>query len=106
VADHRVVRVETASLGRPDDPHPVLLVLEDGRRVAIDRAIGNIRYGIEAYHVEADGRRVALRVVGPCPRCGFDYVRADAEGTTRDQLTRLVEPDGGPPGRAALFRAG
>ncbi len=73
--------------------------------MAIDRAIGNIRYGIEAYHVQADGRRVALRIVGPCPRCGFDYVRADAEGTTRDELTRLVEPDRRTGPRTALFRA-
>jgi hypothetical protein len=100
-----VVRVETASLGRPDDPHPVLLHLEDGRRVAIDRAIGNIRYGIETYHVQADGRRIALRIVGPCPRCGFDFVRADAEGTTRDELTRLAQPDGQAAPRTVLFRA-
>lgn len=73
--------------------------------MAIDRAIGNIRYGIEAYHVQADGRRVALRIVGPCPRCGFDYVRADAQGTTRDELLRLIEPDGPAAPRRALFRA-
>jgi hypothetical protein len=77
VVESRVVRIETASLGRPDDPHPVLLVLEDGRGVAIDRAIGNIRYDIEAYYLLEDDRHVQLRVVGPCPRCGFDYIEAE-----------------------------
>jgi len=89
MVDRHVVAVEIARLGRPDDPHPAMLHLEDGRRVAAERVISDLRYGVEAYYAIGEGGRTDLRIVGPCPRCGLDYLRADAGGTRRDELMRL-----------------
>ena len=88
MAEHRVIGVEVAG-GQAADPHPYLLCLEDGRRVPRLRAISNIRYGIEAYYTELDGRRARLRVVDPCSRCGEAYLRADEGATQPDDLRSL-----------------
>lgn len=90
MAEHRVVAIELWTPGRTDDPHPAALQLADGRQVSAPRAITNLRYGVEGYYVEdADGKRVVVRTVGPCPRCGLSYLRADDGATTSDRLMRL-----------------
>ena len=95
--DVRVIAIEVATPGRRDDPHPFALQLADGRQISAARVITNLRYGIEAYHVEeADGDRIGVRSVGPCPRCGLAYLRADRGGTTHDRLMRLPKAPFGP----------
>ncbi len=88
--EHRVIGVEP-ELGSGDarDPHVAVLCLDDGRRMPNLRAISNIKYGIEAYYTEAVGRRARVRVVGPCDRCGLDYLRADDVQAHRDTLLTL-----------------
>jgi hypothetical protein len=87
---NRVIGVERGDgLGDPRDPHVAVLCLEDGRRIPGFRAISNIKYGVEAYYTEVDGRSARVRVVGPCSRCGLDYLRAEAETTLKDTLMRL-----------------
>ena len=93
----RVVAIEVATPGRPDDPHPAALQLDNGRQVSAARAISNIRYGIEAYVVDRDGHPSPVRIVGPCPRCGSEYLRADADATLPDQLMRLPASPFGTP---------
>jgi hypothetical protein len=98
----RVVAIELATPGRRDDPHPAALQLVDGRQVAAARVITNLRYGVEGYYVEEAGRRIGVRAVGPCPRCGLTYLRADEDATTSDRLMRLPRSPFGtpfPPGR-------
>ena len=93
----RVVAIEIGAPGRPDDPHPAALQLEDGRQLSSPRVITNLRYGIEAYVVEAGGRRSPVRVVRACPRCGLDFLRADDDATGPDLLRRLPTSPFGPP---------
>lgn len=94
----RVVAVEVAAPGRRDDPHPAALQLSDGRQVSAARAITNLRYGVESYVVEdGNGRNIPVRVVGPCPRCGLTFLRADDAATTSDRLMRLPRSPFGPP---------
>jgi hypothetical protein len=85
----RVLAIEIGAPGRPDDPHPAALQLADGRQLSAERAITNLRYGIEAYAVEVAGGHHAVRIVHACPRCGLDYLRADDGATGPDQLMRL-----------------
>jgi hypothetical protein len=92
----RVVAIEIGAPGRRDDPHPAALQLADGRQVSADRVITDLRYGLSAYYVADGDRRVALRIVGPCPRCGRDYLRADGEATGSDRLMRLPRSPFGP----------
>lgn len=93
-----VVAIEIAVPGRRDDPHPAALQLADGRQISAERAITNLRYGVEAYFVEdADGQRIGVRAVGPCPRCGLTYLRADEGATTADRLLRLPQSPFGTP---------
>lgn len=90
MADHRVVAIEVATPGPRDDPHPASLQLADGRQVSAPRAITNLRNGVEAYYVEDPaGRQIAVRMAGPCPRCGLSYLRADDPASPQDQLLRL-----------------
>jgi hypothetical protein len=96
--ESRVVAIEVATPGRRDDPHPAALQLADGRQVSAARVITNLRYGVEAYYVEAvDGPRVAVRAVGPCPRCGLTYLRADDDAKTSDRLMGLPRSPFGTP---------
>lgn len=89
---NRVTGIERGDgSGDPRDPHVVVLCLEDGRRVPNLRAISNIKYGVEAYHTTVDGRVARVRVVGPCSRCGLDYLRAEDEITLRDTLLGLPD---------------
>ena len=98
MADVRVVAIEVTAPGRRDDPHPAALQLADGRQISAARVITNLRYGVEAYHVEEpDGTRIAVRAVGPCPRCGLTYLRADGGGTGADRLMRLPRSPFGTP---------
>jgi hypothetical protein len=97
VPDLRVVAIEVAAPGRPDDPHPAALQLANGRQIASTRAIINLRYGIETYHVAVEGRAYRVRTVGPCPRCGLENLRADDEARAADQLMRLPASPFGPP---------
>jgi hypothetical protein len=92
MADHRVIGVERdPGSGYPRDPHVRLLCLEDGQRIPRLRAITNIKYGVASYHTDMAGVRARVRVVGPCSRCGEDYLRADDEATLRDTLLTLPE---------------
>jgi len=94
----RVVAIEIATPGRRDDPHPAALQLADGRQVSAARVITNLRYGVEAYYVaEGDGTRIGVRAVGPCPRCGLTYLRADEGATTSDRLMHLPRSPFGTP---------
>ena len=94
----RVVAIEVATPGRRDDPHPAALQLADGRQVSAARVLTNLRYGVEAYYVEeAGGRRISVRAVGPCPRCGLTYLRADEGATTGDRLMHLPSSPFGTP---------
>lgn len=85
----RVVAIEVGTPGRRDDPHPAALQLSDGRQVSAPRAMMDIRYGVAAYVVVEGARTFSVRVVGACPRCGLDYLRADDDATTSDRLMRL-----------------
>jgi hypothetical protein len=92
VLHHRVIRVEQGSdPGSHRDPHVVTLCLEDGRRIPNLRAISNLKYGVEGYYTEAADRRARLRVVGPCSRCGLDYLRAEDEVSLKDTLLGLPD---------------
>ncbi|HET9680568.1 MAG TPA: hypothetical protein VFP19_00915 [Candidatus Limnocylindrales bacterium] len=94
----RVVAIEVATPGRRDDPHPAALQLADGRQVSAARVITNLRYGVETYVVQdRDGARIQVRAVGPCPRCGLTYLRADEAATTSDRLMRLPRSPFGTP---------
>ena len=100
MAQHLVIGIERD--GGPADPHVTSLCLEDGRRIPNLRAISNIRYGVEQYVTDANGRTARVRVVGPCSMCGVDYLRADDEATLRDTLLGLPVC---PPSRRAGARA-
>ncbi|MBI3750306.1 MAG: hypothetical protein HY263_01455 [Chloroflexi bacterium] len=86
---HRVVAIEVSAPGRRNDPHPAALQLGDGRQVSAMRAIMDIRYGVASYVVVDGDRTISVRVVGPCPHCGLEYLRADDDATTSDRLMRL-----------------
>ena len=86
----RVIGVELeGGSGDPRDSHAAVLCLEDGRRIPGLRAISNIKYGVEAYFTEIEGRIAKVRAVGPCSQCGLDYLRAEDEVTLKDTLMGL-----------------
>jgi hypothetical protein len=96
VDSRRVVAIEISAPGRRDDPHPAALQLADGRQVSATRVITDLRHGLSSYYVADGDVRVAVRIVGPCPRCGLDYLRADGAATGNDRLMRLPHSPFGP----------
>lgn len=71
--------------------HIAALCLADGGRVPKAIAISQINAGRESYYTYADGRQAWVRVASRCDRCAAEYLRTDADTTTRNNLLELPD---------------